>query len=146
MRKFLHDFRDFAIKGNIMDLAVGVIIGTAFTAIVNSLVKDIFMPLLSLLTQGLDFSALVIPLGEGEGAAMLSYGSFIQAVINFVLIAFVVFLFVRTLAKTREKLESLKKKEPEPPKPEKRLCPFCRMEIAPDATRCPHCTSMLNDK
>ena len=90
MKSFVKEFKEFISKGNVMDMAVGVIIGGAFTAIVTSLVNDIIMPLLSLLTGGLDFANLAIKLGEGEEAASLNYGAFIAAIINFLLIALVV--------------------------------------------------------
>ncbi len=120
-----------------MDMAVGVIIGGAFTAIVNSLVNDMLMPLLSLLTGGFDFSGLCIALGEGENAATINYGSFISAIINFLLIALVIFLIIKAINKV-----SRKKKE-ETPAPTTKECPYCKEQIAIDATRCPHCTSEL---
>ena len=143
MRNFLKSFKEFAMKGNVMDMAVGVIIGGAFTAIVNSLVNDMFMPLLSLLTKGMDFASLGIPLGEGEDAAVFAYGNFIAAVINFILIALVVFLLVKALAGAKDKLSKKEEEEPAPETP-KRLCPYCFGEIADEATRCPHCTSVLD--
>ena len=99
MKAFFAEFKKFIARGNVMDMAVGVIIGGAFTAIVTSLVDDVMMPLLSLITGGLDFSSLCIVLGEGEMAATLNYGSFIAAVINFLLIAFVIFLLIKGLNK-----------------------------------------------
>ena len=120
-----------------MDMAVGVIIVGAFTAIVNSLVNDMLMPLLSLLTGGFDFSGLSIALGEGENAATINYGSFISAIINFLLIALVIFLIIKAINKV-----SRKKKE-ETPAPTTKECPYCKEQIAIDATRCPHCTSEL---
>ena len=121
-----------------MDMAVGVIIGGAFTAIVNSLVNDVIMPLLSLLTGGFDFTALCIVFGEGENAATLNYGAFISAVINFILIALVIFLAIKAINKfTRKKKEE--------PKVTTKECPFCKEKIALEATRCPHCTSELTD-
>ena len=150
MKKILAEFKNFIARGNVLDMAVGVIIGTAFTAIVNSLVKDIFMPLLGLITGGLDFAALTIPLvSEAEIAAaieagtepaMLKYGSFISAIINFLLIAIVIFAVTKLISTLRDRN---KKEEPkEEPKPA-RLCPFCKSEIHEEATRCPHCTSQL---
>ncbi|MDO4465181.1 MAG: large conductance mechanosensitive channel protein MscL [Bacillota bacterium] len=121
-----------------MDMAVGVIIGGAFTAIVTSLVNDILMPVLSLVTGGLDFTSLCIVLGEGENAATLNYGAFIAAIINFLLIAFVIFLLVKMINNF-----SRKKKEEEPAPVTTKTCPFCKEEISIDATRCPHCTSEL---
>lgn len=137
MKAFIKEFKEFISRGNVMDMAVGVIIGGAFTAIVNSLVNDIVMPLLSLLTGGFDFSALCIVLGEGENAAALNYGAFISAVINFILIAFVIFLVIKGINKLS------RKKEPEPVITT-RECPFCKEQVALEATRCPHCTSELD--
>ena len=134
---FLKEFKAFALKGNVMDMAVGVIIGGAFTAIVNSLVNDVMMPVLSLITGGLDFSKLCIALGEGEGAATLNYGAFIAAVINFLLIAFVIFMLVKTLNKFS------KKKEEAPAPATTKECPYCKEKVAIAATKCPHCTSSL---
>lgn len=119
-----------------MDMAVGVIIGGAFTAIVNSLVNDIMMPVLSLITGGFDFSKLSIALGEGEGAAALNYGAFIAAVINFLLIAVVIFILIKAINKF------MPKKEDAPATT--KACPYCKQKIALAATRCPHCTSQLD--
>lgn len=137
MKAFIKEFKEFISRGNVMDMAVGVIIGGAFTAIVNSLVNDVVMPLLSLLTGGFDFSALCIVLGEGENAATLNYGAFISAVINFILIAFVIFLVIKGINKLS------RKKKPEPVITTKE-CPFCKEQVALEATRCPHCTSELD--
>lgn len=136
--KLFKEFKEFISKGSVLDMAIGVIIGGAFTSIINSLVNDIFMPLLGLLTGGMNFSSLVIRLGDGE-ADVLSYGAFIAAVINFLLIALVLFFTIKAINKMR----SLHKKEEESPAPPARLCPYCKSEIDPDATRCPHCTSEL---
>ncbi|MBQ2517384.1 MAG: large conductance mechanosensitive channel protein MscL [Clostridia bacterium] len=152
------EFKEFAFKGNVMDMAVGVMIGAAFGAIVTSLVNDIFMPLLGLIvnTKNLDqvFAVLKCPEGmdvaavkaldlaaaKEAGATVLSYGAFISAVINFILIAVIIFFVVKLI----KKVTSLtKKKEEEAPAKEPRLCPYCKSEIAEDATRCPHCTSQL---
>jgi large conductance mechanosensitive channel len=112
----IREFRDFIARGNVMDMAVGIIIGAAFTSIVKSLVNDLINPIIGLFTGGIDFSALGIRLGEGEDAAVFAYGSFIMAVINFLIIAFVVFM----LAKGVNRLKSLAEKEqeaaPEAPK------------------------------
>lgn len=138
MKAFIKEFKEFISRGNVMDMAVGVIIGGAFTAIVTSLVNDILMPVLSLITGGLDFTSLCIVLGEGENAATLNYGAFIAAIINFLLIAFVIFLLVKMINNF-----SRKKKEEEPAPVTTKTCPFCKEEISMDATRCPHCTSEL---
>lgn len=137
MKALIKEFKEFISRGNVMDMAVGVIIGGAFTAIVNSLVNDMLMPLLSLLTGGFDFSGLSIALGEGENAATINYGSFISAIINFLLIALVIFLIIKAINKV-----SRKKKE-EAPVPTTKECPYCKEQIAIEATRCPHCTSKL---
>lgn len=126
-----------------MDMAVGVIIGGAFTAIVNSLVNDIFMPLLSLITGGLDIAGMSFSFGIGEQAAELKYGSFLSAVINFLLIALVVFCIIKLLNAAKDRV--VKKPEEVPEAPTTRVCPYCMSEIAIQATRCPHCTSELSE-
>ncbi len=135
--KLIKEFKEFAFKGNVIDMAVGVVIGSAFTGIVTSVVNDLFTPLIAKLTGSVDFTSLILPLGSGENAPTIAIGNFIQTVINFFLIAICVFLFVKFVNK-------LRKSKVEAPKPAPRLCPFCRTEIADDATRCPHCTSQLN--
>ena len=139
VKKFMEEFKKFIARGNVMDMAVGVIIGGAFTAIVNSLVNDIMMPALSLITGGFDFSKLSIALGEGEGAASLNYGSFIAAVINFLLIAVVIFVMIKAINKF------MPKKEEAPAPVTTKDCPYCKQKVALDATRCPHCTSELKE-
>ncbi len=143
MKGFFAEFKKFISRGNVLDMAVGVIIGGAFTSIVNSLVNDVVMPVLSLITGGLDWSGLAITLGAGENAATLNYGSFIAAVINFLLIAFVVFTMVKIINGAQDKL--LKKPEEAPKAPTTKKCPYCKSEIAIEATRCPHCTSVLEE-
>ena len=149
MKKFLEEFKAFAMRGNVVDMAIGVVIGGAFGSITTSLVNDIFMPLLGVITGGINFGGLFYALdgqkyasieaAKEAGVGTLNYGAFIQYVINFILIAFCMFLVVRLMNK-------LKKPEPAPaPEKPKRICPFCKSEIADDATRCPHCTSMLNE-
>ncbi|MDR3085185.1 MAG: large conductance mechanosensitive channel protein MscL [Christensenellaceae bacterium] len=140
MVRFLNEFKTFAMRGNVIDLAVGVIIGSSFTAIVQSLVNDLVMPLLSLLTTGVDFSALKFPLGPGEGAPTLNFGGFLSAVVNFVLVALAVFCFIKLLNGARKRLEP-----PLPPAEGPKLCPYCRQEVDKEAVRCPHCTSSLED-
>lgn len=141
MKKIWKEFKEFAFKGNVIDMAVGVMIGSAFSKIVTSLVNDIFMPLLSVLTGSVSFSDLAIALGEGEEAAKFAYGNFIQTVVDFLLIAVCIFAFVKLITRLREKFDP---EEPEAPKEPARLCPFCKTEIHKEATRCPHCTSELN--
>lgn len=133
MKKFFEEFKKFISRGNVMDMAVGIIIGGAFTAIVNSLVDDLIMPLVSIITGGMDFSSLCIMLGEGEDAAALRYGSLISAIINFLIIAFVLFSIIKAINK-------MKKEEPAK-EPTEKECPYCKSMIAIKATRCPHCTS-----
>ncbi len=138
--KILKEFKEFISKGNVLDMAVGVIIGGAFTAIVNSLVNDIFMPLLGLLTGGMNFAGLSLRLGGNDGDA-LQYGAFIAAVINFLLIALVLFLVIKAI----NRLRNLKKAKPDKPAPAVKACPYCKSEIALEASRCPHCTSVLEE-
>ena len=127
----LKEFRDFAMRGNVMDLAVAVIIGVAFGAIVNSLVNDILMPLIGLVLGGIDFNALAFQVG----AATVKYGEFIQAVVNFLIVAFVIFLIVRAINRL---------KGPAPvAAPITKECPRCFTTIPLKATRCPNCTSEL---
>lgn len=135
MKKFVSEFKAFISRGNVIDLAVGVIIGGAFTAIVNSLVNDLVMPLLGLITGGTDFTTLSF----GVGDAQFMYGAFIAAIINFVLIALVLFLIIKAINAMH------KEKEAAPEAPATKVCPFCKSEIALDATRCPHCTSQLSE-
>lgn len=141
------EFKEFIARGNVMELAVAVIIGGAFQKIINSFVNDLIMPVIGVITGGVDFSGLFIVLdgksyataaaAKEAGAATLNYGTFITVVIDFLLIALVVFLMVRSV----NKLAAYGKK-PEQPKPG-RKCPYCLSEIDDKATRCPHCTSRL---
>ena len=132
----LKEFKDFALKGNVLDMAVGIIIGVAFGSIITSLVNDILMPPIGLLLGGVDFSALVWDL-TGTGAVTISYGVFINTVINFLIVAFVMFMLVRSFTRMQ------RKEEEAPAEPTTKECPFCRSEIAIAATRCPQCTSQL---
>jgi len=136
MKKFFNEFKEFAVKGNVMDMAVGIIIGGAFTAIVTSLVNDIISPLVGLLVK-MDFSTLTATIMGVE----LKYGAFIMAVVNFLIVALVLFSMIKAMNKATS---LVKKKEDEPAEePTTKTCPFCKSEIAIDATRCPHCTSEL---
>ena len=147
MKDFLNDFKAFAFKGNMMDLAIGMIIGAAFTALVNSVVSNLFMPIISLFTGGIDFSNLYLPLSAGSkdafmaGAAgsVLPYGTFITDLIQFLILAFVVFLMVRALAKMMKNA----KEEEAAEAPTTKECPFCKTEIHIDAVKCPNCTADL---
>lgn len=157
----LKEFKEFAMKGNIMDLAVGVVIGGAFQGIVNSLVNDIIMPLIATFTGRVDFSELTITIGQSS----IKYGSFITAIVNFLIIAFSIFLFIRYMNKLNKKLEEFKEEEIKKlkkkgkfgrrktdkeiiptPEPTTKNCPYCFTEINIHATRCPHCTSKLEEK
>ena len=139
MKGFIEEFKKFIMRGNVLDMAVGVIVGGAFTAIVTSLNKDILTPLLAIL-GGTDFSHLVLKLGSSETAPVLMYGNFITAVINFLVTAFAIFCLVKLINTVGEKFT--KKEEPAaPPAPTTKKCPYCCSEIAIEATRCPHCTS-----
>lgn len=135
MKKFLHEFKDFAMRGNVMDLAIGVIIGAAFQAIVKSLVDDIISPLLGLFGN-IDMSDLAVSIGD----VAIKYGSFLTAIINFIIMAFVIFLLVKGL----NKISTLGRK-PAEETPATKKCPYCRSEIAMEASRCPHCTSSLEE-
>lgn len=137
---FLNEFKKFIMRGNVVDMAVGVIIGGAFTSIVTSLNADILTPLLAIF-GGTDFSYLTVTLGSGENAPVLTYGNFITAVINFLITAFVIFCLVKGLNALSDKFG----KKEEPPKITTKKCAYCKSEIAIDATRCPFCTSELRD-
>ena len=142
MKKFIGEFKEFISRGSVMDLAVGMIIGAAFTAIVSSLVNDVIMPLISLVTGGISFDQWNIALAAGENAPTLNLGTFIAQILNFIIVAFVIFMLVKTL----NRLQNLKKhEEAAPAAPTTKVCPFCKSEIALDATRCPHCTSELKE-
>ena len=138
MKAFWKEFKAFISRGSVMDMAVGIIIGGGFTAIVNSLVNDVVMPLLSILTGGYDFTKLSVVIGSGDNAATLNYGLFISAVINFLLIAFVIFCLIKALNKMKDKLAKNEEEDPTV-----KICPYCKSEIDIAATRCPHCTSQL---
>ena len=148
MKKFLGEFKQFALKGNVMDLAVGVIIGAAFQAIVNSLVNDLLMPVIGLLTGGVNLSGLFLALdfqsypsaeaANAAGVGTVNYGAFLQNVLNFLIIAFCVFLLVKAMNKLLHKEETVKEAA--------RKCPYCKSVVEKDATRCPHCTSDIAGK
>ncbi|HCW24258.1 MAG TPA: large conductance mechanosensitive channel protein MscL [Lachnospiraceae bacterium] len=139
MKAFFDEFKKFISRGNVMDMAVGIIIGGAFTTIVNSLVDDIISPLLGCF-GGLDFSEVKIPL---VGTSTLNIGNFLNAVINFLLMALILFTIVKLMNDAQKRIESLQHKEKEEEKPKTKICPYCKSEIDIEATRCPHCTSEL---
>ena len=144
-----NEFKEFAMRGNIIDLAVGVIIGGAFQKIVTSLVNDIVMPIISIFTGNMDFSNLVFNIGN----ASIKYGSFLTAVIDFLIIAFSIFIVIRYINKFNRKLEKIKNNELEKRGKLKKTeeikttknCPYCFSEINIKATKCPNCTSNLNE-
>lgn len=141
------EFRKFIARGSVIDLAVGVVIGAAFTKIVDSFVKDILMPPIGLAVGGVDFSNLYINLSRQEypslaaameaGAPTINYGIFLNNVLSFLIVALVIFLFLRTYNRLRDESESA------PPAPDEKECPYCRLKIPLAATRCAHCTSEL---
>lgn len=148
------EFREFAIRGNVIDMAVGIIIGAAFTLLVQSLVADILMPPLSLLTEFSDYSEAYFVLEHGRpagpydslavareaGATVLNYGNFLNNLANLLLVSFAIFLLVRYINRLRRP-----RQEPEPPAPRLKRCPYCASEIPLEATRCPRCTSHLEE-
>ena len=138
MKKFFNEFKEFISKGNVLDMAVGVIIGGAFKAIVDSLVNDILTPIIGLL-----FDANFENLAAQIGNVTITYGNFLSAILNFLIMAFVLFMIVKSFNKVRSMNE--KKVEEAPAAPTTKVCPFCKSEISIDATRCPHCTSELKD-
>ena len=130
----LKEFKEFVMRGNVLDLAVAVIIGGAFGKIIASLVNDILMPLVGLVLGGVNFSELAFTVGE----AVVKWGAFVQAIVDFLIIAFVIFLIVKSANATK------KKEAPAPPaEPTTKDCPYCFTTIAIQATRCPNCTSEL---
>lgn len=136
MKNFMNEFKKYICRGNVMDMAVGIIIGGAFTAIVNSLVNDIINPILGLF-GGMNFNQLAWNI---TGDVVLTYGNFITAIINFLIMALVIFCLVRTVNKISDKYG----KKEETAAPTTKKCPYCKTDIAIDATRCPHCTSQLD--
>ncbi|HEC24206.1 MAG TPA: large conductance mechanosensitive channel protein MscL [Chloroflexi bacterium] len=145
----LKEFKEFALRGNVLDMAIGIIIGAAFSQIVNSLVNDILMPPIGLLLGRVDFSNLFITLSGGHyetlaaaqeaGAVTINYGLFINNVISFLIVAFAVFLLVRGV----NRLQRQAQKEEEAAEPTTKECPYCLSTIPLKATRCPQCTSQL---
>ncbi|MDR1015956.1 MAG: large conductance mechanosensitive channel protein MscL [Coriobacteriales bacterium] len=132
--KWLGEFRDFINRGNVIDLSIGIVVGGAFTAIVNSVVNNLLTPFISLFTRGVDFSTLKVTWGIGSDAATFNYGLLVQAIINFFVIALVVFFMIKGINKLRK---------PQHGDPSIKTCPYCATEIPAQATRCPHCTSKL---
>ena len=148
---FLQDFKQFATKGNVVDMAVGVMIATSFTKIVNSLVNDVITPALSILTGRIDFSNLFFALdgntyatveeAKAAGVSVINYGAFVTNVVDFLMIALCLYIFLKVIFKLKDK----NKKKEEPAKPTTKKCPYCLSEISLEATRCAHCTSILEE-
>lgn len=144
--EFLKEFKNFAMRGNVIDMAVGVVIGAAFSKIVSSLVTNIIMPPLGVLLGGIDFSEFFITLSttkraatlaeaQAQGIPVIAYGAFINTIIEFLIIAFAIFIVIRQMNALVPKSEEA---------PVSRRCPYCKEAVAEDATRCPHCTSPLD--
>lgn len=146
LKETIQEFKEFAIKGNVIDMAVGVIIGGAFGKIVTSFVNDLIMPIIGKLTGGADFSQLYLPLDGNHYAtladaqaatATIAYGSFLTQVLDFLIVAIVIFAALKVLVKLKRPAAPVEEA------PTTKVCPFCKSEIAIEATRCPHCTSQL---
>ncbi len=157
MKKLFKDFQEFITRGNVIDLAIGIIIGSAFSSVVNSVVNNLLMPPLGLLIGNVDFQNLFVVLKQGQsalpagatlqmakdvGAVTLNYGQFLTDLISFLLLALGVFLIVKGISVLREKLTASEEK---PPAPAEKDCPFCYKSIPIEATRCPFCTSHLEN-
>lgn len=138
MKKFLAEFKEFAMRGSVVDMAVGVVVGGAFKGIVDSFVNDLISPVIGLVANQ-DFSSKVLTIGE----VSIKYGAFMTAVINFILMALVIFLMVKAINRLRSL--GAKPASDAPKAPETKICPYCKSEIPIDATRCAHCTSVLED-
>ena len=145
-KNMLKEFKTFALKGNVIDMAVGIIIGASFGKIVDSLVKDILMPPLGMVLGKVDFSDLKIMLGSEKDAPSVNYGAFLNNVISFIIVAFAVFLLIKAINTVRAKMEKAEAKEAAKVAPTEKECPYCCSKIPLAATRCPHCTSELKKK
>lgn len=152
--KLLNEFKQFAVKGNVVDMGVGIVIGAAFTSVVNSLVKDVFTPLLGLALAGIDFTNWFVTLKPGknggpysnlvqahaDGAVTLNIGQFFNSIISFLVVAFVLFFLIRTINRLKHV------EEPAAEVAKKRQCPYCLSVVADKASRCPFCTSDISNK
>ena len=160
MKGILLEFKKFAMRGNVMDMAVGIIIGAAFGKIVDSLVKDILMPPLGILLGKIDFANLFFVLKDGPvtagpyeslsaataaGAVVLQVGAFLNTIISFIIVAFAVFMLIKGMNTLQAKLDAKMKKEEAAAAPTTKKCPYCCSEIAIAATKCPHCTADIKD-
>ncbi len=142
---FISEFRDFAMKGNVLDMAVGIIIGAAFGGIISSLVKDVIMPPIGMIMGGINFADMFVALdgktyatlaaAQAAAAPTINYGLFINAIINFIIVALAIFVLISRVNAARKK--------PAPPEPNSKECPFCREMIPKAAVKCSHCTSDL---
>lgn len=132
MKSFINEFKEFIARGNVMDMAIGIIIGTAFSAIVTSLVEDVIMPIVAIPAGGIAFAEMKL------GPIMI--GNLLSAILNFLIIAFVLFSIIKAMNKAKSMVS---KDEPAEEEPTTKECPYCKSEIAIEATRCPHCTSEL---
>lgn len=159
-KNFIGEFKKFAMRGNVIDMAVGIIIGAAFGKIVDSLVKDIIMPPIGLLLGKVDFTNLYFTLKDGvkpgpydslvaaqnAGAVTMNVGVFINVLISFVIVAFAVFILIKALNNIQAKLDKKEAADAAKAAPDTKKCPFCCTDIPVKATRCPHCTSELSEK
>lgn len=153
---FIGEFKEFVMRGNVMDLAVGVIIGGAFQSIVSSLVNDVIMPVITLVTGGIHFENWFLAMdgnhyatyeeARAASAAVIGYGTFLTAVINFLIMAFVIFLLVKGMNRLSDANPLAKKGETEGAEPTTKICPFCKSEIPVDATKCAHCTADMPEE
>lgn len=151
MKHIIDEFKEFIMRGNVLDLAVGVIIGGAFQKIITALVNDVIMPIITLFTGGIDFTNWFIALDGNHyatlqdavdaKAATLNYGVFLTEVINFIIMAFIIFMMVKVMNKLSRKGKAVK----EETAPTTKVCPYCKSEIDVEAVRCPHCTSRLEN-
>jgi len=142
---FISEFKDFAMKGNVLDMAIGIIIGVAFGGIITSLVKDVIMPPIGMIMGGINFADMFVALdgktyatlaaAQAAAAPTVNYGLFINAIINFLIVALAIFMLIRQV--------NAAKKKPAPPEPNSKECPFCKESIPKAAIKCSHCTSDL---
>lgn len=153
MKHMINEFKEFIMRGNVLDLAVGVIIGGAFQKIIASLVNDVIMPVITLCTGGIDFTNWFIALDGNHyntlqdavaaKAATLNYGTFLTEVINFIIMAFIIFMMVKMMNSLSRKVKKPQGKDEAAT--DTKVCPYCRSEISAEAVRCPHCTSLLEE-
>jgi large conductance mechanosensitive channel len=136
IKNFLNEFKTFAMRGNVMDMAVGIIIGAAFGKIVTSLVEDVIMPPIGWVLGNVDFSNLVLKLNDDVA---IKYGAFLNTVISFIIVAFAVFILIKAINTLQAKMI----KEEAEAAPTTKKCPYCCSDVAIEATRCPHCTSQI---